>query len=99
MLLLSETAKEALKSDVSDRDYLRSKVVQPQDTMEHSGEDDDVDENEDINKDDVQRTVPQADSAYESGDKDNISKTKTSVSSLDKKQAKASKTSKQEVIA
>ncbi|XP_075955548.1 putative RNA-binding protein 19 isoform X1 [Anarhichas minor] len=85
------STKEALKSGLSDMEYLRSKVAQTDDTMEESEEKHDGDENEDCGP--VQHT----DSAYESGDRDNVSKTKTSVSSEDKKQSKAKKTAKQEM--
>uniref|UniRef100_A0A8C2Z568 Probable RNA-binding protein 19 n=1 Tax=Cyclopterus lumpus TaxID=8103 RepID=A0A8C2Z568_CYCLU len=64
--------KEALKSGLSDMEYLRSKVAQTDDTMEESEEKDDGDENEDCGP--MQHT----DSAYESGDRDSVSKTKTS---------------------
>ncbi|XP_032373118.1 putative RNA-binding protein 19 isoform X1 [Etheostoma spectabile] len=86
--------KEALKSGLSDMEYLRSKVAQTDDTMEESGEKDGErgdDEDEDCGP--VQHT----DSAYESGDRENMSKTKTPVSSEDKKQGKAKKTTKQEM--
>uniref|UniRef100_G3P4J4 Probable RNA-binding protein 19 n=1 Tax=Gasterosteus aculeatus aculeatus TaxID=481459 RepID=G3P4J4_GASAC len=66
--------EEALKSDLSDMEYLRSKVAQTDDTMEESEEKrDDDDENEDCGP--TQNT----DSAYESGDRDNTSKAKTSM--------------------
>ncbi|XP_074494180.1 putative RNA-binding protein 19 isoform X2 [Sebastes fasciatus] len=81
--------KEALKSALSDMEYLRSKVAQTDDTMEESEEKHDGEEDEDSGR--VQHT----DSAYESGE--NLSKTKTSVSSEDKKQSKAKKTAKQEM--
>uniref|UniRef100_A0A8C2XMY4 Probable RNA-binding protein 19 n=1 Tax=Cyclopterus lumpus TaxID=8103 RepID=A0A8C2XMY4_CYCLU len=47
LLLLSGATKEALKSGLSDMEYLRSKVAQTDDTMEESEEKDDGDENED----------------------------------------------------
>uniref|UniRef100_A0A667YE87 Probable RNA-binding protein 19 n=1 Tax=Myripristis murdjan TaxID=586833 RepID=A0A667YE87_9TELE len=87
-------AKEALQSGLSDMDYLRSKVAQTKDTMEESGEDDQSEGDGD--KDDDRGPVHQGDSAYESGDRDSISKTKTSTSSVDKKPGKSSKTAKQE---
>ncbi|KAF3850875.1 hypothetical protein F7725_012647 [Dissostichus mawsoni] len=93
--------KEALKSGLSDMDYLRSKVAQTEDTMEESkekqdGEEEDEDEGED---DEDEDGVPaqHTDSAYESGDKENLSKTKTVVSSGDEKQSKIKKTAKQEM--
>lgn len=95
MLLIPGATKEALKSGLSDMEYLRSKVAQTDDTMEESGEKDDGEGDDDEDEDcgPVQHT----DSAYESGDRENMSKTKTSVASEDKKQSKAKKTTKQEV--
>ncbi|XP_037339348.2 probable RNA-binding protein 19 isoform X2 [Pungitius pungitius] len=81
--------KEALKSGLSDMEYLRSKVAQTDDTMEEIECDDD-DENEDCGP--MQNT----DSAYESGDRDKVSKTKT-ISSEDKRQSKMKKSAKQEM--
>uniref|UniRef100_A0A8C4H940 Probable RNA-binding protein 19 n=1 Tax=Dicentrarchus labrax TaxID=13489 RepID=A0A8C4H940_DICLA len=75
--------EEALKSSLSDMDYLRSKVAHTDDTMEESEE-----------KDEDRGPVQHTDSAYESGD---TSKIKPSVSSEDKKQSKAKKPAKQEV--
>ncbi|KAM3868181.1 putative RNA-binding protein 19 [Diretmus argenteus] len=83
--------KEALKSGLSDMEYLRSKVSQTEDTMQGSGEEDHGEDN-----DEDCGTVPQADSAYESGERDNVPQTKTSISSVDNKQGKATKTAKQE---
>ncbi|XP_078106757.1 putative RNA-binding protein 19 [Sander vitreus] len=87
--------KEALKSGLSDMEYLRSKVAQTDDTMEESGEKDDGEGGDDEDEDcgPMQHT----DSAYESGDRENMSKTKTSVASEDKKHSKAKKTTKQEM--
>ncbi|XP_073322755.1 probable RNA-binding protein 19 [Pagrus major] len=82
--------KEALKSGLSDMEYLRSKVAQTDDTMEEDGE---GAGDEDEDRGPVQHT----DSAYESGDRENASKTKTSVSSEEKKPSKAKKTAKQEM--
>ncbi|XP_044226908.1 probable RNA-binding protein 19 isoform X2 [Thunnus albacares] len=79
-----DATKEALKSGLSDMEYLRSKVAKTDDTMEESGERDDDDE----------EVVQHIDSAYESGDRENIPKTK--IPSEDKKQGKAKKTAKQE---
>uniref|UniRef100_A0A3Q3QR76 Probable RNA-binding protein 19 n=1 Tax=Monopterus albus TaxID=43700 RepID=A0A3Q3QR76_MONAL len=80
---------EALKSGLSDMEYLRSKVAQAEDTMEESEEKGD---DEDADCGSVQHT----DSDYESGDRENIPKTKTSFSSEDNKKGKAKKTGKQE---
>lgn len=76
-------------------DYLRSKVVQIDEAMEEGEEKDDGEEVD--NEDEDVGPVQHADSAYESGDRENIAKTKTSVSSEDKKQGKAKKSAKQEV--
>ncbi len=76
-------------------EYLRSKVAQTDDTMEESEEKDDGGGGDDEDED--HGPVQHTDSAYESGDRENTSKTKTSVSSEDKKQSKAKKTAKQEV--
>ncbi|XP_015253863.1 PREDICTED: probable RNA-binding protein 19 [Cyprinodon variegatus] len=60
-------SKEALKSGLTDMDYLRSKVAQ---TMEDSEEENEASEEEDDGP------VPHGDSAYESGERENISKLK-----------------------
>lgn len=91
ILLLSDAAKEALKSGLSDMDYLRSKVAQTVDM----GEDDDNKDGDEEEEDDA--PLQHTDSAYESGDRDNVSKVKSSVSSEEKKQSKVKKTAKQEV--
>ncbi|XP_051278796.1 LOW QUALITY PROTEIN: probable RNA-binding protein 19 [Dicentrarchus labrax] len=91
--------KEALKSSLSDMDYLRSKVAHTDDTMEESEEKDageagdDMDDDDDDEEED-RGPVQHTDSAYESGD---TSKIKPSVSSEDKKQSKAKKPAKQEM--
>uniref|UniRef100_A0A673CWC0 Probable RNA-binding protein 19 n=1 Tax=Sphaeramia orbicularis TaxID=375764 RepID=A0A673CWC0_9TELE len=77
-----DATKEALKSGLSDMEYLRSKVTKTSDTMEEA-EDEGVDD-EDEDHGPVQHT----DSAYESGDRENLSKIKTAVSSEDKKKGK-----------
>uniref|UniRef100_A0A3P9H0X0 Probable RNA-binding protein 19 n=1 Tax=Oryzias latipes TaxID=8090 RepID=A0A3P9H0X0_ORYLA len=77
-------AKEALKSGLSDMDYLRSKMAPIEDTK---------DEDEDNDDDSA---VQHADSAYESGDRENTAKTKPSSES--KRPSKAKKTATQEVI-
>ncbi|XP_008416968.1 putative RNA-binding protein 19 [Poecilia reticulata] len=59
--------KEALKSGLSDMDYLRSKVAQ---TMEESNGENEADEEEE------EGPVQHGDSAYESGERENISKPK-----------------------
>uniref|UniRef100_A0A3Q2V758 RNA binding motif protein 19 n=1 Tax=Haplochromis burtoni TaxID=8153 RepID=A0A3Q2V758_HAPBU len=78
--------KEALKSGLSDMDYLRSKVAQTADTEEEEEEDDDG-------------PLQHTDSDYESGDRENISKVKSSVTSEEKDQSKVKKPAKQETEA
>lgn len=90
-MLLSGATKEALKSGLSDMEYLRSKVATTDDTLEE--EDGEGADDEDEDRVPVQHT----DSAYESGDRENTSKAKTPASSEEKKQSKAKKTAKQEV--
>ncbi len=92
MLLLSGETKQAMKSGLSDMEYLRSKVAKTDETMEESEEKDD-EEDEDEEAGPAQHT----DSAYESGDRENTSKNKTSVPSEEKKQSRAKKTAKEEV--
>lgn len=75
-------------------EYLRSKVAKTDDTMEECEEEEEEDEDKDEDEDVDHGCVQHTDSAYESGD---TSKTKTSVSSEDKKQSKAKKTAKQDV--
>lgn len=87
--MFSVVSKDALKSGISDMDYLRSKVAQTEDTGEQS---DELNESEDEEEDDG--TVQQPDSAYESSERENISKTKPA---SDKKQSKVKKAAKQEV--
>uniref|UniRef100_A0A3Q3M7Z1 Probable RNA-binding protein 19 n=1 Tax=Mastacembelus armatus TaxID=205130 RepID=A0A3Q3M7Z1_9TELE len=89
MLLPSAVTKEALKSGMSDMEYLQSKVAHTEETTEVSEEEGD-DDDEDCGP------VQHADSDYESGDRENIPKTKTSVTPENKKQSKAKKTCKQE---
>lgn len=84
MLLIPDATKEALKSGLSDMDYLRSKVAQTADTEEEEEEDDDG-------------SLQHTDSDYESGDRENISKVKSSVTSEEKDQSKVKKPAKQEV--
>ncbi|XP_030593757.1 putative RNA-binding protein 19 [Archocentrus centrarchus] len=85
-----DATKEALKSGLSDMDYLRSKVAQTADM----GEDDENKDGDEEEEDDG--PLLHTDSAYESGDRENISKVKSSVSSEEKKQSKMKKTAKQE---
>lgn len=61
-------SKEALKSGLSDMDYLRSKVAQ---TLEKSDEENEVDEEEE-----EEGPLQHGDSTYESGEQENISKPK-----------------------
>lgn len=84
MPLIPDATKQALKSGLSDMDYLRSKVAQTADTEEEEEEDDDG-------------PLQHTDSDYESGDRENISKVKSSVTSEEKDQSKVKKPAKQEV--
>uniref|UniRef100_A0A3P8NBD1 Probable RNA-binding protein 19 n=1 Tax=Astatotilapia calliptera TaxID=8154 RepID=A0A3P8NBD1_ASTCA len=79
-----DATKEALKSGLSDMDYLRSKVAQTADTEEEEEEEDD------------DGPLQHTDSDYESGDRENISKVKSSVTSEEKDQSKVKKPAKQE---
>ncbi|XP_041642367.1 probable RNA-binding protein 19 [Cheilinus undulatus] len=88
------TTKEALKSGLSDMEYLRSKVMKKDDIMEESEEEDGNEEGEDENADHV--PAQHADSAYESGDRENISKKQSTASPEEKKMSKAKKSAKQE---
>lgn len=85
MPLIPDATKEALKSGLSDMDYLRSKVAQTEDTEEEEEEEDD------------DGPLQHTDSDYESGDRENISKVKSSVTSEEKDQSKVKKPAKQEV--
>lgn len=91
MPLLSDATKEALKSGLSDMDYLRSKVAQTADTEEEENKDEEEEEEDDDGP--LQHT----DSDYESGDRENISKVKSSVTSEEKDESKVKKPAKQEV--
>lgn len=94
LLLLSGAAKEALISELSDMDYLRSKVAKA-DTAELSKEKNADEEVEDDDADEDSGSVQQPDSAYESGE--NTGKTKPSASSKNKMQSKDKKNAQQEV--
>uniref|UniRef100_A0A3Q1HRR2 Probable RNA-binding protein 19 n=1 Tax=Anabas testudineus TaxID=64144 RepID=A0A3Q1HRR2_ANATE len=59
--------EEALKSALSDMEYLRSKVAQTVDTMGEEKDDDEEGDDEDEDNGPIQHT----DSAYESGDREN----------------------------
>uniref|UniRef100_A0A8C5E2B7 RRM domain-containing protein n=1 Tax=Gouania willdenowi TaxID=441366 RepID=A0A8C5E2B7_GOUWI len=74
-----EQEKEALKSGLSDMDYLRSKVSQMADIIEESEE-----KNADDDEDDVVL-------ANESGDRDDLPQTKPPVSVEERKQSKTKK--------
>ncbi|XP_016898595.1 putative RNA-binding protein 19 isoform X2 [Cynoglossus semilaevis] len=91
-------AKVALKSGLSDMEYLRSKVAQTDDTMEENEEDADDDDDEDnADEDEDFVSVQHADSDYESGDREKSSKNKLSASDDDKKQKKDKKSAMQEM--
>lgn len=83
MPLIPDATKEALKSGLSDMDYLRSKVAQTEDTEEEEEEEEEDDDG----------PLQHTDSDYESGDRENISKVKSSVTSEENDQSKV----KQEV--
>uniref|UniRef100_I3K7H8 Probable RNA-binding protein 19 n=1 Tax=Oreochromis niloticus TaxID=8128 RepID=I3K7H8_ORENI len=89
-----ENDEKALKSGLSDMDYLRSKVAQTADTEEEE-EDENKDEEEEEEDDDG--PLQHTDSDYESGDRENISKVKSSVTSEEKDQSKVKKPATQEV--
>ncbi|XP_029960967.1 putative RNA-binding protein 19 [Salarias fasciatus] len=89
------TTKEALKSSLSDMDYLRSKVAQTTELGDESEEKDDDDDDDDEEKKDG--PVHHADSAYESGERENLTKTKVLGSSVDVKQKKGKKSAQQEM--
>ncbi|KAG7489015.1 putative RNA-binding protein 19 [Solea senegalensis] len=98
MLMLTGATKEALKSGLSDMEYLRLKVAQTDDTLEEDEEMDDDDDGEGgEDGDEEPGSVQHADSAYESGDKENSSKTKVLASPEDNKQKKAKKTAPQQM--
>ncbi|TVK90450.1 putative RNA-binding protein 19 [Bagarius yarrelli] len=70
-----DSAKTALKEGLSDMDYLRSKVVKKPDMVDKNEEEE---EEEEVMENDTKEDdgpVQQMDSAYESGDKDNIKAT------------------------
>lgn len=94
MLLLSGATKEALMSELSDMDYLRSKVAKA-DTAEERKDKKDDEEVEDDDADEDSGSVQHPDSAYESGE--NAAKTKPSASSKNKMQSKDKKNAQQEV--
>lgn len=78
--------KEALKSGLSDMEYLRLKMANTKDTMGEKEKDED--EGNDIFGD--------SDSTHESGDRENTSMAKTSGASKDQKPAKSKKAAKSE---
>lgn len=94
MPLLSGATKEALMSELSDMDYLRSKVANTE-TAEESQEKNADEEVEDDGADDDIGSAQHPDSAYESGE--NAAKTKPSASSKNKMRSKDKKSALQEV--
>lgn len=77
--------KEALKSGLSDMEYLRSKVANTQDTIEEKDEDEG-------------NNIPGVtDSAYESGDRENTSMAKTTSASKNQKPNKTKKAAENEI--
>ncbi|XP_061529313.1 probable RNA-binding protein 19 [Phycodurus eques] len=89
------TTKEALKSSLSDMEYLRSKVVRTEEDMDECEEKDDKGQGDKVEEDFGPAQLN--DSAYESGDRDKALEVKTSVSSENKKQGKAKKNRKLEM--
>ncbi|XP_055080264.1 probable RNA-binding protein 19 [Periophthalmus magnuspinnatus] len=81
--------KEALKSGLTDMEYLRSKVSNTKDTMEEKDNDDDDEEDK--------NTIGVSDSAYENSDRENVSEAKTDVSAKTQKQGKSKKAVKSEL--
>ncbi|KAM8866469.1 putative RNA-binding protein 19 [Synchiropus picturatus] len=105
---LDGVTKEALKSSLSDMDYLRSKVVKSKDNESDGGDDDDDDEEEEVveekeeddddDKDTNDKPQQQTDSAYESGDMDHKTKAKTkALVTGNKEGSKGKKSSTQEM--
>lgn len=80
-------SQEAVKSSLSDMDYLRSKVVQTKDVVEDGNEHSEGDEEEE------DAPGQHADSAYESSENVSLAK----LSSAEKKPSKGKKSAKQEV--
>ncbi|XP_041742190.1 probable RNA-binding protein 19 [Coregonus clupeaformis] len=81
--------KQALKSGLSDMEYLRSKVAQ---TGGAAVEENDYnEEEEDEDAEDEPAPVQQTDGAYESGDRDCIQRATAPASSLEKSQGKPGK--------
>uniref|UniRef100_A0A674BX41 Probable RNA-binding protein 19 n=1 Tax=Salmo trutta TaxID=8032 RepID=A0A674BX41_SALTR len=83
--------KEALKSGLSDMEYLRSKVAQTEGAAVEENNDD-----EDEDAEDEPAAVQQTDGAYESRDRDCIQRATAPASSLDQNQGKPSKPGKQQ---
>uniref|UniRef100_A0A3Q2ZHE5 Probable RNA-binding protein 19 n=1 Tax=Hippocampus comes TaxID=109280 RepID=A0A3Q2ZHE5_HIPCM len=72
-----EEEEEALKSSLSDMDYLRSKMVRTEDAMDESDEKDDKLQGDDEEEDFGPAQLN--DSAYESGDRNHTAKMKNSI--------------------
>ena len=89
LLLGSAEPKEALKSGLSDMEYLRSKVASTEETMEEEGGEEEEEE------EDERTPGVQADSAYESGDRDSLPK--PAVTPGGEKKPQRGKKAKQEV--
>ncbi|KAM9858988.1 putative RNA-binding protein 19 isoform 2-T2 [Aulostomus maculatus] len=92
-------SKEAPQSDMSDMDYLRSKVAQTGDTMEEDDDEEeqgDEDDEEEGDEDDEEEGDEDAGSNHESGEREITQKKKASEVSEFKKQGKAKKSTKQE---
>ena len=83
---LSGADKEALKSGLSDMEYLRSKVAQTEGAAVEKNNDD-----EDEDAEDKPAAVQQTDGAYESRDTDCIQRATAPASSLHQSQGKPGK--------
>ncbi|XP_061134863.1 probable RNA-binding protein 19 [Syngnathus typhle] len=86
------TSKEALKSSLSDMDYLRSKVVRTVDATDESNKKVDKQQGE---EEDCGLAQPN-DSVHKSGNQDDSREKKIPISSEEKKQGKAKKDARQE---
>lgn len=88
---LSGADKEALKSGLSDMEYLRSKVAQTEGAaVEENNDDEDAE--------DEPAAVQQTDGAYGSRDRDCIQRATAPASSLDQSHGKPSKPGKQQEV-
>ncbi|KAG7481084.1 hypothetical protein MATL_G00063030 [Megalops atlanticus] len=92
-------AKEALKTGLSDMDYLRSKMVKMTDVTEEEDDDNDDDDDDDSDaeeSEELHATAQHTDSICESVDKEGTQKGKGLAESHDKGKERQSKTPKQQ---